>query len=385
MLPRELVSNVTPVSPARPAEQAADPRQQAFAREVAPLLGKAIHGAVQARLTDGSFVVRFADIQARMQLPAGAQVGADVPMTLVGLHPRPTFQVGARNTTAFAEAAPAPQGETDGPGAPLAYREGAAVGRAGALLASSLAAGAPAFGGGAEARNTTLSPTAQALAGVLAAAQKADSQLTAIVGRTPVVASPGADPAALASGLRQALGSSGLFYESHVAEWSQGSRTLSDLAGEPQQQAAQGGARPNPQDPATAQFISMQLATQEQAQLAWQGQLWPGQPMEWDVRREAQGDDGAGDGEQAIWHSRLRLRFPMLGELEAQLRMVNGALQVQFAAADDATAALLRAQAPRLAGALDAVGTPLAGFDARARAADMQSSASAPAAGDRDA
>ena len=365
MLPRELVGNVTPVTPARPAEQAADPRQQAFAREMAPLLGKAIQGAVQARLLDGTFVVKFADTQARMQLPPGAQVGADVPMTLVGLHPRPTFQVGSQTTTVFAEAGPAPQEDADGAHAPLSYREGAAVGRASALLASAAALGAQAFAGGTEAKNTTLSPTAQALAGVLAAAQKADSQLSAIVGRAPLVGGPGADPAALAAGLQQAFGKSGLFYESHVAEWARGALPLSELAAEPQQQAAQGGVRPNPQDPATAQFISMQLAAQEQSQLAWKGQLWPGQPMEWDVQREAHGDGG---GEQAIWHSRLRLRFPQLGELEAQLRMVNGALQVQFAAADNATAGLLREHMPQLASALDAVGTPLAGFDARARA-----------------
>ncbi len=366
MLPRELVGSVAPVTPARAAEQAADPRQQAFAREMAPLLGKAIHGAVQARLLDGTFIVKFADTQARMQLPPGAQVGADVPMTLVGLHPRPTFQVGSQTTTAFAEAGPAPQEDADGAHAPLSYREGAAVGRAGALLASGAALGAQAFAGGTEAKNTTLSPTAQALAGVLAAAQKADSQLSSIVGRAPLVGGPGADPALLAAGLQQAFGKSGLFYESHVAEWARDALPLSELAGEPQQQAAQGGVRPNPQDPATAQFISMQLAAQEQSQLAWKGQLWPGQPMEWDVQREAHGGKD-GEGEQAIWHSRLRLRFPQLGELEAQLRMVNGALQVQFAAADDATAGLLRARMPELASALDAVGTPLAGFDARAR------------------
>jgi len=371
MLPRELVGSIAPVTPARPAEPAADPRQQAFAREMAPFLGKAIQGAILARLTDGSFVVKFADTQARMQLPPGAQVGADVPMTLVGLHPRPTFQVGSQAgngaATAFAEAGPAPQEDADGAHAPLSYREGGAVGRASALLASAAALGAQVFAGGTEAKNTTLSPTAQALAGVLAAAQKADSQLSAIVGRAPLVGSPGADPAALAAGLQQAFGKSGLFYESHVAEWARGALPLSELAGEPQQQAARDGVRPNPQDPATAQFISMQLAAQEQSQLAWKGQLWPGQPMEWDVQREPH-DDGGGDGEQAIWHSRLRLRFPQLGELDAQLRMVNGTLQVQFAAADDATAVLLREHMPQLAGALESVGTPLAGFDARARA-----------------
>lgn len=371
MLPRELVSNVTPVTPARPAEQAADPRQQAFAREVAPLLGKAIHGAVQAKLSDGSFVVKFADTQARMQLPTGAQVGADVPLTLVSLHPRPTFQVGAQTGggAVFSEAGPPLPDGADPAKSPLNLREGAAIGRAAALLASG-APGAQAFAGGAEAQNTTLSKTAQTLGNVLAAAQKADTVLKSVAGSAPLLATPdaAADPAALARGLQQAIGNSGLFYESHVAEWAQGARPLADLAGEPQQQAAQAGARPNPQDPATAQFISMQLATQEQSQLAWQGQLYPGQPMEWDVRREDKQQQGAdGDGDGAVWHSRLRLRFPELGQLEAQLTMVNGALQVRFSTGDDATADLLRGQMPRLAGALDAVGTPLAGFDARAQ------------------
>ena len=373
MLPRELVSNVTPVTPARPADQAVDPRQQAFQREVAPLLGKAMYGAIQAKLTDGSFVVKFADTQARMQLPTGAQVGADVPLTLVSLHPRPTFQVGAQTTTGatvFSEAGPPLPDGADPAAAPLGLREGGAIGRAAALLASAApgAPGAQAFAGGAEAQNTTLSRTAQTLGGVLAAAQKADTVLKSVTGSAPLAAAPGAEPAALAKGLQQALGNSGLFYESHVAEWAQGGRPLAELAGEPQQQAAQAGARPNMQDPATAQFISMQLATQEQSQLAWQGQLWPGQPMEWDVRREARGND-AGDGEeQSIWHSRLRLRFPELGQLEAQLTMVNGTLQVRFSTGDDATAGLLRSQMPQLAGALDAIGTPLAGFDARALA-----------------
>ena len=368
MLPRELVSNVTPVTPARPAEQAADPRQQAFQREVAPLLGKAIHGAIQAKLADGSFVVKFADTQARMQLPPGAQVGAEVPLTLVTLHPRPTFLVGAQTGNAaavFSEAGPPLPDGADPAGSPLGFREGAAIGRAAALLASSSAAAGLAFAGGAEAQNTTLSKTGQTLAGVLAAAQKADTVLKNVTGSAPLMAAPGADAPALAGSLQQALGSSGLFYESHVAEWAQGGRTLADLAGEPQQQAAQNGQRPNPQDPATAQFISMQLATQEQSQLSWQGQLWPGQPMEWDVRREAR-QGGADDEDNAVWHSRLRLTFPELGELDAQITMAGGALQVRFDTGDDAIAGLLRQYAPQLAGALDAVGTPLANFDARA-------------------
>lgn len=369
MLPRELVSAVGRVDPAQAPERTADPRQQAFQRAVAPLLGKAIHGEVLAKLTDGSFVVKVADVPARMQLPPGAQVGADVPLTLVSLQPRATFQVGAQGAAAFSEAGPPlPEGADPGQ-APLAYREGAPVGRAAALLARAGANATTAFAGGAEARHTSLSPTGQAIAGVLAAAGKADTPMAALVGRAPVVGGPSADPAAIASGLQQAVGKSGLFYESHVAEWAQGGRALAELAGEPQQQAAQAGNRPLATDPATAQFVNLQLATQEQAQIAWQGQLWPGQPMEWEVRREDQ-DQADADPEQAAWHSRLRLRFPELGELDATLTFSNGALQVRFAAGSEDSAALLRRHAPRLATALEAAGTRLHGFEARATEAD---------------
>ena len=369
MLPRALVSPVVPAAPARPAEQLNDPRQQAFQRALAPQLGKALHGEVLAKLTDGSFVVKVANIPARMQLPAGAQVGADVPLTLVSVHPRPTFQVGVQGAAVFSEAGPPlPQG-ADPSRAPLAMREGAVgVGRAAALLQAT-AAGAGALLGGAEANTTTLSPAGKTIGGVLAAAQNAGTPLTAALGRAPVVAGAGADAASIAAGLQQAVGKSGLFYESHVAEWAQGARQLAELNAEPQQQAAREGLRQLPTDPATAQFINLQLATQEQAQLTWQGNLWPGQPMELEVGRDGrEGHDDAGEAEPA-WHSRLHLRFPALGELDARLTLSGGRLQVQFAAGSEATAGLLRRHMASLAGALEAAGTELAGFDVRTAAA----------------
>ncbi|MCD2515688.1 flagellar hook-length control protein FliK [Massilia sp. G4R7] len=368
MLPRELVSTVQPTAPARPAEGLADPRQQALQRALAPQLGKALHGEVLTRLTDGSFVVKVADIPTRMLLPPGARVGADVPLTLVSVQPRPTFQIGTGNPV-FSEAGPPLPEGADPAKAPLLMREGAtaaSVARATALLQAA-AGGAAALPGGAEARNTTLSRTGQAIGGVLAAAAKAESPQTAALGRAPVVGAPTGDAAGIAQGLQQAVGKSGLFYESHVAEWAQGGRALSDLNAEPQQQAAREGQRPQANDPATAQFINLQLATQEQAQVAWQGNLWPAQPMRLELGREVE-NEGQGDGggtEERAWHSRLRLNFPGLGEVDARLTLHGGALQLRVSAGDD-SAALLRRNQASLAGALDAAGTPLAAFEVRA-------------------
>jgi len=374
MLPRELVGAVVRTGPVLPVEQLNDPRQQAFQRALAPQLGKALHGEVLAKLSDGSFVVKVANIPARMQLPPGAQVGADVPLTLVSVNPRPTFQVGTGAHPVFSEAGPPlPQGADPGK-APLAMREGsapqagAAVGRAAALLQAG-AAGAAAQTLGADG-NATLSQAGKTIGAVLAAAQKADVPLSAALGRTPVVAAAGADAASIAAGLQGAVGKSGLFYESHVAEWAQGARPLAELNAEPQQQLAREGVRQLPTDPATAQFINLQLATQEQAQIAWQGNLWPGQPMQLEVQRRVdeqhrEGHDEA-DEPESSWHSRLRLRFPELGELDVRLSLTGGRLQLQCAAGSEDSALLLRRHMGSLAGALEAAGTQLAGFEVRA-------------------
>lgn len=371
MLSRELVSAVLSILPTRALDKLGDPRQQAFQRALAPLLNRPAEGAVQARFADGSFMVKVADTAARMQLPPGTTVGSNVQMTLVSLHPRPTFQVGTPAQGALAEAAPPPQDGADPASTPLAYREGAAAGQAAlgraAPLSTQLQDAPPqarAQANNTEVQHTQLSRTGQTLANVLAAADKAPAPLTTLVGRAPVVSTPDTPPPQLAANLAKTVDKSGLFYESHVAQWAQGERALAELASEPQHMAARQGQPPQPLEPATAQFINLQLATQEQAHLSWQGQLWPGQDMQWDVEREAGGD--ADDPEQAIWNSRLRLRFAHLGELDVRLRLVNGALQVDLATPSADTAALLRTETAALADALDAAGTPLAGFDAHA-------------------
>src|SRR4051812_45800400 len=108
MLPRDLLAVSPLVRAAAPTalEALGDPRQQAFQRALAGQLGKSLQGEILSKLSDGSFVVRVADTAARMQLPAGAQVGAQVPLTLVALTPRPTFEVGGQPQAAFTEAGP---------------------------------------------------------------------------------------------------------------------------------------------------------------------------------------------------------------------------------------------------------------------------------------
>ncbi|WP_296949269.1 flagellar hook-length control protein FliK [uncultured Massilia sp.] len=370
MLPRDQLSlpQVARTAPVVPALSSVDPRQQAFQRAVANLLGQSMQAEVLAKLPGGDFVVRVADMAARMPLPPGTQPGAQVPMTLVAVHPRPTFQVrDAQGAHAFAEAAPAPQ-DGQPAGAALAFvagKEAAALTRSAALLASAQDLGRLAGQGNGSAgdANASISTAGKALGDVIAAAQKADAPATAALGRTPLLGAPDANAGRIAAALQDGLAKSGLFYESHVAEWAAGARTLGELAAEPQARGM-----PAPTDPATAQFINLQLNAHEQGRVAWQGQLWPGQEMRWEIERHAERDapdkeqagrDAGEEGTSSTWQSRLRLRFGALGEVAARIVLSGDQVHIRLDAASQDAGSAMEARRAGLAQALEAAGVPL--------------------------
>ena len=338
------VPALSPAAPNAPVAAVADARQEAFDRAMSSLLGKALRGDVLARLADGSSLVKVAGNTARMMLPAGALPGASVDLTLVSLEPRATFEVGPERTLSFAEAGTAQRSS----------------GSAAALQAHNLPADLlPQID--PRATPTTLSDTARALAAVLGGLKPPSAQ-AALVARTPLLAAPSGDPAQLAAVLGDAIKASGLFYESHLAEWSRGERPLADLAREPQMQrgfgAAAGEGAALGGD--AAQLVNLQLSAQEQSRIAWQGQLWPGQDLHWQVQQdppERRGDDGAQPAQ--AWRSTLRLHFPLLGEIGATVVMTGDQLHIELQAAPGAGEAL-RAHAGTLEGAFDGWPTALA-------------------------
>ncbi|WP_426110103.1 flagellar hook-length control protein FliK [Massilia sp. PWRC2] len=371
MLPR-IDASIVPVTPARPlqaAEAIGDPRQQLFERSLQTLIGKSLSGQILSRLADGSFVVKVNGTPARMQLPAGAQPGAEVPLTLVSLTPRPTFQIAAFGAAAMlseADAGALLHGAAEGGAAPPGTTAGAAN------SATSLRASAALLDHHqlplleADSRDTTLSASARVISGVLATAMATPNAPSAVTGSVPILLRPPTDTdgAALARQLKHAIDSSGLFYESHLRDWSEGKRTLAELAREPQMQRVLDGAPARPGatiDGATAQFINLQLSSHEQSRLAWHGELLPGQPMHWDISRDAPQHQGSQTSEAAptAWRSALRFRFAHLGEVSAQLVLVGEQLHLQVRATSATAGAALQAHAPGLSNALDAAGAPL--------------------------
>lgn len=313
-------------------EAAAKARQQGGQPSLASLLGKTLPAQVLARLGADNFLVTVAGAAWRMALPASTRVGAQLPLTLLQAGDEPTFALDAARGGAF-------------------HRITATA--AAALPAPALPA--PALPG----QEAQLSSGARVLAALLRTAGAAPdtAALTGSAPLAPQASQTVPDPAQLAERLRLAISQSGLFYESHVAEWAEGKRSLAELAREPQMQRTPGSPLA---DPESAQFVNLQLTTQEQARLAWHGQLAPGQPFEWQIDKEPQGQAQAGEPPtEEIWRSELRLRFALLGEIGASVVLRGGQVQVALRPASSAARALLQAHTDRLDAGLAGAGTPL--------------------------
>jgi len=162
----------------------------------------------------------------------------------------------------------------------------------------------------------------------------------------------------LSTQLQKVVEYSGIFYESHLQQWSNGERSLAAVKAEPQNQ-------PGTLPAEAAQWVPAQLNAQEQQRFVWQGQAWPGQAMQWQVQeasKDGSGSNHTPEDKQPAWNSVLQLDFPGLGKVCATLRLVGDHVQVQLRAQDETSIAALKAQDEVLGQSLAASGTTLDGL-----------------------
>ena len=244
----------------------------------------------------------------------------------------------------------------------------------------------------------------------------------------PLLAEPPQSQSAagqLAPTLAKAVTQSGLFYESHQAQWITGKLPLEQLLQEPQGQrslptafqlaAAEiearaatpagvaerpvtagnilqnllagnekvgaGGTAPNaapaaqaaPQTVALAQQVPDELRPLVQQQLEavatqrmmWHGEVWPQQPMDWEIEQDNEREAGDTGEEASRWRTTLSLTTPRLGRVDANLQLSANGVRITLATPYGASAADLRDAAPQLAEALAAAGVPLLAFQVK--------------------
>ena len=406
-LPLTEVSGARPlasVEAARAITPIGDARQESVERLARLEVGKQFQAQILSRLDDGTFLVRVADTAARLALPGGGVAGDKLALTLVRIDPRPTFNLDAQEAGTLAEVdlAGSKNASPSGVISRSLYGPNGSLSIGAAILSSPGITLAP--GSGESSNLTGLSNAGKFIDNLLNVAQK-DGASTALVGKTPI-ASAATNPIQLASALRDTLSLSGLFYESHVQQWAEGQRSLSDLLREPQARAGLAekalptplpaatplgklppevvearrnllayfnvapldtiatGIKPIQIDASASQMINLQLNTLEHQTVQWRGELFPGQQMEWEVGREPHrgGDEyGNTDAEQS-WRSAVKFSLPGLGTVAATIYLMGDRVQIQVRTDSDATAAALQKDGQNLISALEGVGSKLDGL-----------------------
>lgn len=309
-------------------------------------VGQQLKGAVQSQVGAGLYKVIVAGQSMQMRLPDFIRAGDVLDLQVVALQPQLKFSMSTTN-------------------APVSTRE-------------------------------QIGATARLLADLAQLPVK--SPLTRQLSQTAVWQIPGTtDTKQLASSLRDALGNSGLFYESHQAQWVRGERSAAQLLVEPQNQLVDNRvtARSNNQTAVSAlgsdtllpsttttqstdtsssstaspqtnstpvakellPLVQQQLHTLETHQLTWAGPVWPGQEMQWEIQGEPH--QQAVQADERHWSTEMELALPKLGDVHAKLVFTSSGLKLTLQAADVATLTLFNRALPQLQTALIHADIPL--------------------------
>lgn len=196
-----------------------------------------------------------------------------------------------------------------------------------------------------------------------------ESQVAQPKGSSPIIpAGQPPDPRLLAAALHDTISQSGLFYESHQAQWLAGERSTEQLLKEPQNllAAQKTGQIPTSTAPVSTEtgiapaqlpIVQQQLHTLEHNYIAWTGQVWDGQRMQWDIQKEPKSPTAEHAEHQ--WSTSIELALPMLGNICARLVFTGNTLKLNLDVSDDNTAALFSHELSKLKNALAAVNVSL--------------------------
>lgn len=91
-----------------------------------------------------------------------------------------------------------------------------------------------------------------------------------------------------------------------------------------------------------APLVQQQLDGLANQNYAWQGQIWPGQNLWWEIGEDPE-SRRAGDEDGKRWQTRLKLSLPMLGDVDARISLQgSGQISLRVVASDAASATQLQ-------------------------------------------
>ena len=195
--------------------------------------------------------------------------------------------------------------------------------------------------------NALISPTGRFL-GILMQDTTKMTSTQSLTSTTPILPNPPTNSMELPILLQKAISQSGLFYESHQAQWVNGKNTLEKLKQEPQGRITVNSSASTintltdsgmPAHTQSLPLVQQQLSTLETGHVHWQGEIWNEQPLEWEIHEEAPENDRAAETTQ--WKTQLRLSLPQLGSITATIILNSQGIRVKLDTTMAATAEIL--------------------------------------------
>ncbi len=384
MIPPDVASSLRLVLPDTSALQSQQTAPVPAAQRVADVLSNAVPGQrilaeVQAMLPNGTYRAVVAQREITLALPFSAKAGDTLELEVA---------------------------ESDGK-LILAFIANRSSGK--------MAASPP------ESVSTSLSTAGKVIGNLLTPLEGEGKQAApAALNRSqPLVETMPKSAADLAPVLKQALSQSGMFYEAHQARWVSGELPTAALLLEPQGKQSPAPANApefinrssnfppgnalldtNPtvnrnfgekteglslsQSPATTTpqstvstsaatipnenpvprelvpLVQQQLNGLATQNFVWQGQVWPGQAMWWEITGDPESKSSLETEQASQWQTRLKLDLPALGGIDVTLRLgAGGALAVSARAENPASESTLRNSTQSLREQLAAAGLTL--------------------------
>jgi hypothetical protein len=126
-------------------------------------------------------------------------------------------------------------------------------------------------------------------------------------------------------------------------------------------------SRPNtPINAELTPIVQQQLNALATQNYVWQGQIWPGQNMHWEITQEDHQTRTENDKSDARWQTRLSLNLPKLGDVDVTLRLsAGGNLELSLATENTASQQAFRLGEKNLSETLKSAGIKLNSFAIR--------------------
>ncbi|SCK60170.1 hook-length control protein FliK [Variovorax sp. HW608] len=116
--------------------------------------------------------------------------------------------------------------------------------------------------------------------------------------------------------------------------------------------------------PQSVTLVHQQLDLLATSVFRWNGEAWPGVPMQWSIEQESDERESHAGGEEAArpWSTTVSMHLPRLGVVDVRLSLAGSGVHARLSAAEASTVARLRADGGALARRFDAIGLSLQDF-----------------------